>query len=131
MRYRSRIVVLALGAFLAAAGAIAADLRPAVPKAEGAACVEPTDVMRRDHMNLLKHQRDATVHDGVRTRQHSLNGCLACHAVAGADRKPVGYDSPQHFCRSCHDYAAVSIDCFSCHSARPDGATPARAEAAR
>ena len=27
---------------------------------------------------------------------------------------------PEHFCRSCHDYAAVTIDCFQCHASRPE-----------
>jgi hypothetical protein len=26
-----------------------------------------------------------------------------------------------HFCQSCHNYAAVKIDCFECHSSKPAG----------
>jgi hypothetical protein len=67
-------------------------------------------------MELLKHQRDATTHQGIRTRKHSLNGCIECHAsrktnsVAGSD---------QNFCQSCHSYAAVKLDCFECHASKP------------
>ena len=30
------------------------------------------------------------------------------------------YADPKHFCRSCHDYESVSIDCFECHVSKPD-----------
>ena len=43
--------------------------RPDVAEAEGK-CVEPTDVMRRDHMEFILHQRDETVHEGIRTSKH-------------------------------------------------------------
>ena len=36
------------------------------------ACVEPTDVMRKEHYLFLLHQRDKTVIDGIRTKNHSL-----------------------------------------------------------
>ena len=38
----------------------------------------------------------------------------------GADGKPVAYSDPKHFCRTCHSYAAVRVDCFECHASRPD-----------
>jgi len=94
-------------------------LLPAIPAGRGEACVEDTDFMRRNHMELLKHQRDETMLRGVRDEQYSLKECLDCHVVYGADATPVTVASPSHFCRSCHDYAAVSIDCFQCHASRP------------
>jgi len=97
-------------------------LQPKLPTAKGDKCVADTDVMRRNHMNFLKHQRDDTVRDGVRTKQFSLKQCLTCHAVNGPDAKPVTADNPDHFCRVCHDYAAVRIDCFDCHASRPEAA---------
>ena len=48
-----------------------------LPKAES--CVEDTQVMRRNHMDLLKHHRDETMHNGIRTPKHSLNECINCH----------------------------------------------------
>jgi len=93
---------------------------PVIPMGQGDSCVEDTDFMRRNHMNLLKHQRDETMLRGVRSKQYSLKECISCHAVIGSDAIPVTVASPQHFCRSCHDYAAVSIDCFQCHASRPD-----------
>ena len=95
-------------------------LRPVIPMGLGDACVEDTDFMRRNHMELLKHQRDETTLKGVRNKQYSLNECLACHAVNGPDAIPVTASNPEHFCRSCHDYAAVNIDCFQCHASRPE-----------
>ena len=47
-----------------------------------------------------------------------LRGLL--HQVKGADGRAVTVSSPQHFCRSCHDYAAVKVDCFECHASRPE-----------
>lgn len=94
---------------------------PNPQKGKGDQCVAPTDYMRRNHMNELLHQRDNTVHNGVRTRKFSLVGCINCHAVNGDDGQPVSVESPKHFCRECHDFAAVRIDCFECHNSKPDG----------
>jgi predicted CXXCH cytochrome family protein len=95
-------------------------LLPVIPEGRGDACVEETGFMRRNHMELLKHQRDETMLKGVRSKQHSLKECLDCHAVYGPDAVAVTAASPEHFCRSCHDYAAVNIDCFQCHASRPE-----------
>lgn len=95
-------------------------LLPVIPLGRGDACVKDTDFMRRNHMELLKHQRDETMIKGLRAEQYSLKECLSCHAVYGPDAIPVTVASPTHFCRSCHDYAAVSIDCFQCHASRPE-----------
>ena len=71
--------------------------------------------MRRDHMKFLKHQRDETMHKGVRAPRHSLKGCIACHANAQT-RSVAAAES--NFCVSCHSYAAVKIDCFGCHTGK-------------
>ena len=92
---------------------------PKVPKGKGDQCVEETEFMRKNHMELLLHQRDETMHRGIRTKKYSLKECLDCHAVKGDDNQPVGADDPRHFCNSCHGYAAVKIDCFGCHSSKP------------
>ena len=94
---------------------------PNPPKGKGEQCVAPTDYMRKNHMEELLHQRDNTVHNGVRTTKFSLVGCIDCHAVNGEDGQPVSAENPQHFCRECHDFAAVKIDCFECHNSKPDG----------
>ena len=81
-------------------------------------CVEPVEVMRREHMNFLLHQRDATVLEGKRDSKYSLTGCMDCHNPAQDDGTVVRYPDPQHFCADCHRYTSVRIDCFECHADR-------------
>lgn len=119
-RYGLIIVAVALASLVGLAVSAGSVPYPDIPRGQGEVCVEDTDFMRRNHMSILLHQRDDTVHKGLRTKQHSLKECINCHAVLGADSVPVTASSPQHFCRSCHDYAAVKIDCFECHASRPE-----------
>ncbi len=113
------LVVIGVGA--AAMRSFAGDTPvPHPPKGQGDHCVADTEFMRKNHMKMLLHHRKEAVHLGLRTDQYDLNRCVTCHAVAGPDAKPVSFESPQHFCRSCHAYAAVSIDCFECHASRPE-----------
>ncbi len=119
--------MLAILALLFAGSASATEWKvpfPNVPKGEGESCVRDTAFMRANHMDLLSHQRDDTVHQGVRPKQTALTECLTCHAVKDEAAKPVTYSDPKHFCRTCHDYAAVTIDCFSCHNSAPEKAKP-------
>lgn len=108
--------LLAVCALLAITSTTAvADSRVPLPQlapALGERCVEDTSFMRRNHMDLLKHQRDETVHRGIRTQQYSLKNCLSCHAPA----PPKENEAAPHFCRSCHEYAGVKPDCFQCHA---------------
>jgi len=115
-------MVLCLFASMTGAPAMADEsaLAPKPAKGAGEACVADTDFMRRNHMKMLMHQRDDTVHEGIRTKQFSLKGCIECHAVKGEDAKPVAVTDERHFCRTCHDYAAVRVDCFECHSSVPE-----------
>jgi predicted CXXCH cytochrome family protein len=103
---------------------------PKPARGKGEKCVADTDWMRRNHMTVLSHQRDDTVHDGIRTTRFSLKGCIECHAVKGADGNPVTIANDKHFCRTCHDYAAVRVDCFECHASRPEARATSSGEAA-
>lgn len=105
----------------------AGDLGPVPPKAKANAsdttkCVEPIGVMRKNHMEFLKHKRDLTMYDGVRTKQHSLTECIACHVTPNDKGEYARIGDNQHFCSSCHNYAAVNVDCFDCHSDLPEDA---------
>jgi hypothetical protein len=91
--------------------------QPAKPGA-ASECVEPVDVMRREHMNFLLHQRDATVLEGKRDSKYSLTGCMDCHNPAQDDGTVVRYPDPRHFCADCHRFTSVKIDCFECHADR-------------
>ncbi|MGV6826655.1 MAG: sulfur reduction protein DsrJ [bacterium] len=84
-------------------------------------CVADTPFMRRSHFELILHQRDVTVHQGIRKTDDSLAGCVDCHARRDDQDNHVPINSDGEFCSNCHEYTAVSIDCFSCHSAIPEG----------
>jgi hypothetical protein len=92
---------------------------PHPPHGKGEHCVMPTEFMRRNHMLMMYAHRRNVVVDGIRTTKFNIDGCVNCHAVKGADGQPVSFDNPKHFCRSCHTYAAVQIDCFECHNSKP------------
>ena len=101
---------------------VAVDARaplPQFPEGRGDACVEPLDVIRRDHMDFLNHHRDQTTYLGIRTKQHSLKNCIECHATKDDEGHWVSVSAPGQFCESCHSYAAVSMDCFQCHATKP------------
>lgn len=82
----------------------------------GDKCVEPESVMRRKHFEFILHERNETMHEGIRTKKFSLKNCVDCHANPKTN-SVLGKDG---FCASCHEYAAVDIDCFSCHSDKPE-----------
>jgi hypothetical protein len=112
-------LLAALFALLAASviGAALAAERAAGPEViieKPGKCVEPTDFMRRNHMKLLLHQRDITVHEGIVSQRYSLAGCIDCHASS----KTGSVLGEKGFCESCHAYAGVRPDCFECHSPR-------------
>jgi hypothetical protein len=122
---------LAIPAIALSCAAFAADTSSRVPLPTIAVdastqCIEPPERMRRLHPELLRHQRDRTVRDGVRGARVSLNACIECHAGKGtgvAAGSVVG--NAQAFCESCHRYAAVRLDCFECHQPRAGGALAA------
>jgi len=131
----SRWALLALlvlsGAGAAVGTAWAADAggrvpKPAISVDKGTQCLDTPAVMRRTHMEMLKHQRDRTVHLGERGIKVTLNGCIDCHAgkAAGA-AAGAAVGKPEAFCEGCHRYAAVKLDCFECHQARPAAAAAA------
>lgn len=89
---------------------------------KGTECVEPVDMMRRNHMSFLKHQRDETLREGIRGQKYSLNQCIDCHAVTSPDVAGGKVRTLKPFCAECHSYAAVTIDCFQCHTGAADPA---------
>ncbi|MBI5718098.1 MAG: Hdr-like menaquinol oxidoreductase cytochrome c subunit [Burkholderiales bacterium] len=96
--------------------ATSANTAPVIERAtKGERCVEDTANMRRNHMRFLEHQRDATVHGGIRGTKHSLKGCIDCHASRTSGSVAA---APGDFCVSCHAYAAVKVDCFDCHATK-------------
>ena len=90
--------------------------KPTLEQGKGDKCVEDTEFMRKNHMKLLLHQRDETVHKGIRTKKYSLQNCIECHA---SQKTNSVTGSDQNFCQSCHSYTAVKLDCFECHATKP------------
>ncbi len=115
MKSLAALALLAVLAF--PAGLFAGVPKPVIAApAKGEKCIAPPEVMRREHMHLLTHQRDETVHGGVRGAKASLQGCIECHASKKSGSVAA---TKEDFCVSCHSYAAVKIDCFECHATRP------------
>lgn len=90
--------------------------KPVIEPARSGQCVEDPAVMRRSHMDYLKHQRDDTMRGGIRGAKYSLKACIACHASQTTNSVTA---APTNFCVSCHSYAAVKVDCFECHATQP------------
>jgi hypothetical protein len=113
-----RLLVTAVTALIAVssaptfAGAGDRTVKPVIEIANPGKCVAPVEEMRRNHMEMLKHQRDRTMRAGIRGEPASLNACIECHAS-----KKTGsvLGSKENFCESCHSYVAVKLDCFECH----------------
>ncbi len=89
------------------------------PSDESLKCIQPEDEMRRNHMNYILHERDETMHEGIRGEPEGLGACIDCHVEPNKHGEIAGIETKEHFCSSCHEYAAVQIDCFQCHADRP------------
>ncbi len=126
-----KIIVLAV-AVLLSQGAWAAGNQQAGLQSNATedSCVRETTWMRKNHMDLLKHDRVRTLQQGIRTADGkvidgSLSECVNCHtkrdtqgsfiAINGVDN-----NGKKQFCRGCHSYVATKVDCFECHAAKPD-----------
>ena len=75
-------------------------------------CVESTEYMKAEHMQLLDIWREKVVREGKRTyvnpegksfNMSLSNTCLDCHS------------NKAEFCDRCHNYASVSPYCWDCH----------------
>ena len=86
---------------------------PKLDIGKGGQCVKDPQWMRKNHMHLLKHQRDEVMRKGIRDEKLSLKNCIECHASTVDDSVIARDDS---FCVACHRYEAVKTDCFECHS---------------
>lgn len=117
------IVFLLSASVMAANNSVASAGRtpkPIIETGKGDQCVEDTDYMRKNHMKLLMHQRDETMHKGIRTTKHSLKNCIECHA---SQKNNSVAANNENFCQTCHAYTAVKIDCFECHASKPKAST--------
>jgi hypothetical protein len=81
-------------------------------------CVEPKQVMRDRHMDIVYSWRDKVVREGKTTYVSSdgrsfemslTRTCLRCHT------------NKAEFCDKCHDYAGVKPYCWDCHVVPKEG----------
>ena len=91
-----------------------------IPAMKGTKCVQPTDVMRRRHYEFLLRHRTETMHEGIRTQKYSLRRCIQCHVPQEGTAAAVAAKGKGFFCQNCHVYAGVKVDCFECHSKKPE-----------
>jgi hypothetical protein len=130
-----RLVAVGLAGVLctlaAQAGGVGGFVLESSRAAELENCVEPTEYMRRNHMEVIRHQRDTTVYGGIRSTKHSLSGCVSCHVGYDGEGKPISVDNEDQFCQACHQYTAVTLNCFDCHATIPDGESWNQEAAAR
>ena len=106
-----RIPFAVLFALMLATPVLAEAPKPVIKIENPGQCIAPAEEMRRNHMEMLKHQRDRTLRQGIRGEKASLNGCIDCHA-SKTTGSVLGKDG---FCQECHSYAAVKLDCWDCH----------------
>jgi len=98
---------------------------PGTAKADSLkACVRPTDWMRRNHMELIKHARDQAVRQGIRVKEESLANCIDCHARKDGAGHYVPVDRGEEFCNGCHAYVGEHLPCFQCHATVPSAEQP-------
>jgi len=76
-------------------------------------CVAPVEYMRTSHMKLLIDWRETVVREGRRDftaqdgKHHNTSLTPTCLQECHGTQKD--------FCDRCHEYAAVSPPCWSCH----------------
>jgi hypothetical protein len=81
---------------------------------------DSVSVIRKMHPEFLKHKRDKTLRQGVRTDEDSLKECVNCHANIDEDTGHyISVNEQDQFCSSCHKQVSISVDCFSCHRTTP------------
>ncbi len=116
-----RLLYVLIGFTLLSTSALAETPFPTIhePSDESKQCIHPEDEMRRNHMNYILHERDETMHEGIRGEPEGLANCIDCHVEPNDKGEIAGIDNKEHFCNGCHQYAAVQIDCFQCHADRP------------
>lgn len=85
---------------------------PAIKELADKKCVLPTEEIRATHMQLLVAWRDQVVRTGKREwvgfqgkkfDASLTNTCLGCHS------------NKAQFCDQCHNYVAVTPNCWGCH----------------
>jgi hypothetical protein len=81
---------------------------------EAKTCIEPTAIMKTQHMKILDTWRNEVVRENNRLYTSSTgkiydmsleNTCMSCHS------------NKTQFCDQCHNYVGVTPFCWNCHLA--------------
>jgi len=80
---------------------------------------EKKGIMQQNHQALLKDRMSAAYPLTPLQLPVTMEQCVTCHIVRGADKTPLSAEHDKHFCRECHTKEWVSIDCFTCHASLP------------
>ena len=81
--------------------------RPQVVIEKSGQCIKETGYMRKNHGDMLEHNRELIVREGKRDTV-GLSTCRKCHS------------NREEFCDRCHNYVGVFpvndyTGCFACH----------------
>lgn len=113
-------VCLATFPFWSNLGNAAPAANPELPK-DQKACIENTQWMKGNHMQLLNDWRNEvvryqnrvyTAEDGKEYNISLQNTCMECHT------------SKANFCDRCHNYAGAQPYCWTCHVAPEEKKAP-------
>ncbi len=80
---------------------------------------ENKEIMQKNHQDLLKGRMNAEYPLDMTQKNISIEQCVTCHVQRGQDNMPVSADNANHFCRECHTFNKVSVNCFQCHASLP------------
>lgn len=114
------ILSFLVGFSAAVQGGETSGARAVIGPNAGDKCVQEASWMRRNHMELLQHDRDRTLRQGIRPVDGSIKECVNCHALQDSHGNYQSVNAEDQFCSSCHEFTSVSIDCFECHTTKPD-----------
>ena len=81
------------------------------PEGKGVKCIQPEDEIRRNHMKYILHERNETMHEGIRDEPESLANCINCHIFPDKNGVVPRIDSKDHF--------DIGDGAFQCHADRP------------
>jgi len=107
------LVLISFPIWFNAAGNASANLPEPEIVTDEEQCIEDTEFMKAEHMDLLIDWRQTVVRDGIRTYvasdgrafNMSLTGtCLSCHS------------NKEEFCDECHNSVGAQPNCWNCHN---------------
>ncbi len=96
-----------------AAGTTPRGPQPILP-AQEKECIAPRGYMRTSHMRLLVDWRDSVVRHGMHSYRAS-SGRTYAMGFTGTCLSAGCHANKADFCDRCHNYAAVSVNCWDCH----------------